>query len=441
MLSVDTNSPIFLVGVPRSGTTLLAAFLDAHSRLGCGAETDYFHFLAQTDQTSLFAEDIWPNSGMKFLFEVFPSRETRPLPDCYELTRSEIRSFLLKHHPSPDIMLRAVVEQSALRAGKHRWVEKTPRHLLHLKAISSCFPDAKIVRIIRDPRDVALSTLETWSWPPRTLEGAVLMWKYFDDHSRRFFAQQRNVYTLKYEDLVINPESELRKLCAFLGEQFESQMLKRDNPRSNVNILKEPWKEKAAESLDQSRVEVWKRKLDSSQRQIVFSLIGDRLLEYGYPCESRGAKLITVYPGESPLLYPSLCDWLIERGARVWSRKRSDQPVAHALVGDPNRDNWFGHSRGQRLVRMLRCVYTIISRRCRGVCIYWHAPDHEMRPGILGGIVLAVLKHVGHVVNAGRRDDSALQWRIDLTTHPQMRKTAGQWSNATDRSDRRRLTG
>ena len=112
------------------------------------------------------------------------------------------------------------VAYAAHAAGKARWVEKSPIHLLYLREVRRAFPRAPIVRIVRDPRDVALS-LERVPWGPDSVAGGLLLWRRFDEASRRFFATDPLTRTVSYERLVRDPALVLEELCEFLGEEVE----------------------------------------------------------------------------------------------------------------------------------------------------------------------------------------------------------------------------
>ena len=84
--------------------------------------------------------------------------------------------------------------------------KNTPTHLIHLREIRRHYPDAPVIRIIRDPRDVALSLLNV-PWGPSSFAAAVLHWWNSDELSASFFETDRNCMTLRFEDVVMNPES------------------------------------------------------------------------------------------------------------------------------------------------------------------------------------------------------------------------------------------
>ncbi len=138
-------------------------------------------------------------------------------------------------------MLESLTVLHAQRAGKARWVEKTPRHLLMTDVLRDGWPEARIVRIVRDPRDVALS-LARMPFAKDSLVGNLVRIDADDRASRERIENDPRAMTLRYEDLVTEPERELRRLCAFIGEEYASSMLDSRASAAGVAAEHEWWK-------------------------------------------------------------------------------------------------------------------------------------------------------------------------------------------------------
>jgi len=189
--------PIFVVGCPRSGTTLLRLVLDAHPSIACGPETHVLEDLARTlgDRAGQLQE---------FGFD-----------RAFWLER--VRTFFGGFH-----------EEYARRRGKPRWADKTPGYVLLLDLIDELFPDAQIVHVLRDGHDVVASQREKWGYRP-AFTCANGGWEEHVRAGRRFGARvgaTSGRYTeVRYERLVAEPEAVLRTLCDFLGEPFVPELL------------------------------------------------------------------------------------------------------------------------------------------------------------------------------------------------------------------------
>jgi hypothetical protein len=193
----DGAPPIFVVGSPRSGTTLLRLVLDSHSHIACGPET---HILADMDDSCRLH---W-------------SRLQRYGRDR-EYWYAKCRRFFEE----------VKLDYSAAK-NKPRWADKTPAYALHLPFINALFPKAQIVHVIRDARMVTASVLARWGW--RAAWHAPVKWAESVSRARGFgtglpAAQYREI---RFEELIADVEGTLRGLCEWLGEPWEPGLLDYD---------------------------------------------------------------------------------------------------------------------------------------------------------------------------------------------------------------------
>lgn len=218
---MTSPDPIFVLGVPRSGTTLLRILLDSHPAIACGPETPWLgghQPRSVMDLCRALTDEPW---GYCRSFGMPP-----------ETVTAAARTFV-------DTLLRAHAEAR----GKRRWAEKTPDNLLHVDFLASLFPGARFVSIVRDGLDAAASTahvaehrrgISAWHeenlpWGPDAFTGnsvftALLRWRHWNRLLARSLEGRQHL-SLRYEDLVARPEPTVRDLCAFLGEAFDPAML------------------------------------------------------------------------------------------------------------------------------------------------------------------------------------------------------------------------
>lgn len=210
----------FVVGAPRSGTTLLRLMLDAHPHLAIPPETG---FLAKTadwarqpptsrdqwlDDVRRFPADapVWPDFGLAPLDVLAAMDHGRPFD-----VAAGVRSFFRAY---------------AARFGKTRAGDKTPLYCFHVAAIADLLPESRFVHLIRDGRDVAASWGATWFAPGPAVTDLAEGWIRHIAAVRRA-ADERGIAVLdvRYEALVTEPEATLRRICDFIDLPFNRAML------------------------------------------------------------------------------------------------------------------------------------------------------------------------------------------------------------------------
>jgi Sulfotransferase family len=284
--------PIFVMGAPRSGTTLLAAMLNAHSRLSCGNETHFFEGLRDGAAEYLTDPRHWPRRACAYASRL--RHIGRSIFELYQVDFADYSKALESIRPSVAAALRCFMECYLTRTGKRRWVEKTPGHLKWFTRIRAHFPTSPVICIVRDPRDVALSLMGP-AWGTKNLVDGLLIWKTYFKYYQRFVLSDKNVLTIKFEDLVQDPPEVCERICLFVGESFEPGMLDTSLSAVGVGSCLEPYKENAARPVDSGRAFAWRRELREHDLCIADSLLNRDLHWLGY--SSSGASRSAMDPG------------------------------------------------------------------------------------------------------------------------------------------------
>jgi hypothetical protein len=235
------NPYVFFVGCPRSGTTLLRRIGDAHPELAIIRE---LHWLP-----------LWWKRRVGITSDGFVTKElvTRLVGDrrFRQLEVPAERVAELVREGRPKHYTRFVTELFDLHGeakGKRLVGEKTPRYVRHVRALHSLWPQAKIVHLIRDGRDVCLSLLD-WSkaerdvgrlptWDEDRVTTAALYWEWNVRLGREAGVSLRPdlYYELRYESLVADPEAECAGLCRFLGIRYDDAMLRFHEGRAKAEL-------------------------------------------------------------------------------------------------------------------------------------------------------------------------------------------------------------
>lgn len=339
-----STEPIFIVGVQRSGTTLLSAMLAAHSRLSCGPETHFFRRLLEVDESRLLDPGTWPQPAIEFVTSIshtgFTSSERKTLLAKYQLEPDRVAAYLRQRGPSIAAALSSVTEPYMTDRKKVRWVEKTPDHILHVASIRRHFPMSPIIRIVRDPRDVALSLLKV-PWGVTSFVEGIVYWERLDRLSRKFFAADSRSLTLRFEDLLGDPPGTLQRVCDFIGERFEEGMLDTSSTGAEINSRRVPWKDKVSQALDTSRVGAWRSDLTRSDNQLAEAILGDRMEAFGYARDESFTDFGDVRPGlAAAVRYPEALGALAAEGVRFWRTSPSETRRMTIYLGDPGSQEW-----------------------------------------------------------------------------------------------------
>ena len=276
------ESPVFIVGGSRSGTSLLAAMLNGHSSIACGTETQILKKIHPRRLKEVLEDSSWPDQAVKNLSRITLAGQR--VIENFGLSEEELREILSSHPPGVAALFESIAGQYAYRQGKTRWAEKTPRHLLYLDTLREAFPQAKIIRIMRDPRDAAISMCQL-PWASDNVLTNFYIANDWYNQSDSFFSRDSSSKTVVYENLIKNPEVELRSICEFIEEDFEAAMLDTRSSGTAVATKNEHWKKQVSGPLDSSRLFRWKREMSEPLAKACTFTGQEWLKHYKYPID------------------------------------------------------------------------------------------------------------------------------------------------------------
>lgn len=231
-----SSPPIFIVGCPRSGNTLLACILCRHPELFIFFERSVFGSVYRNWYTSEYRKAQVPSA------EAF----ARIVTDTWEhwidtrtslrVREDEIRTRLKENGDETygEMVNRCMTMlMHQVKPDASRWGDKTPRHVGSMEEIQAAYPTAQFVHIRRDPRSVVTSLSKPKFLPVSDdpLFNADFIRQYWEEYKR----QKRRIdtsrlYEIRYESLVQSPESELESLCNFLGVSYTPHLLREADP-------------------------------------------------------------------------------------------------------------------------------------------------------------------------------------------------------------------
>lgn len=294
--AMRSRDPVFIGGMFKSGTSLLRAMLGGHSRLFTGLETQW---LAQIEGADDPTERRAWLERLAIFFDVPCATLEEVVGDAspIEACLDRLMGFL------------------AHAEGKSRWAEKTPYNVANIDRILSYWPGAKVLHVVRDPRDVYASMVEIGKWSEPQI---------FADHWSNTVGAGRDwigaaggahpaYHELRYEELVLAPEPTMRGALAFLGDAWEPEIATFvGRPQDFERVQRATGKisatlQRLAQPLTDSRVGIW-RSIMSEEH---WALAEVELARRGY------AELVTTLIGETDAICAkaaqSKCVGLAER--------------------------------------------------------------------------------------------------------------------------------
>jgi len=210
-----TCSPIFIVGCPRSGTHLLRNMLRSHPNLSFPGDS---HFI--TKFYKAFGDPKTDREAIKLASYMLNLQWVKPWhlslePSSFASDRAYVQ------------IVRRIFENWAQKENKTRWGDKTPQYVMDIPVLLELFPTCKIIHIIRDGRDVALSWLAL-NFGPTNIFTAARQWKHFVSTGRRVGQSlpAETYLEIRYEKLITQPMEVIKNICSFINEPFYVELLK-----------------------------------------------------------------------------------------------------------------------------------------------------------------------------------------------------------------------
>lgn len=275
------NLPLFIIGMPRSGTKLLRELLNNHTKISIlTIETEFLPYWVKNWGTWGGAERL---SDYKY-FDRFYKKVIRLPYFLYKSSRGDLinpRDWYNRCGSfSVSGVFEALVRHDANVGKSMIWGDKSPAYIRQIPLIKKLFPEAKIIHIIRDVRDYCLSINNVWG---KNMMRAAQRWADDVAKARSDGALfKEDCIELKYEDLLDNPEIILMRLCEFLGVEYEDQMLEFKNPTENYGDARDK------KEVVSSNKRKWEKKLDKKMVLNIEMICSSQLRALGYPISYRG---------------------------------------------------------------------------------------------------------------------------------------------------------
>lgn len=284
-----SNPFLFACGVPRSGTTLLQRMLNSHPDLTVANDT---HFIPRALELTSKKLIIQATNSMEISLTDSLADNVFNYHRFYRTGLDESEFNTIREQASTYCeLVGGIFNRIAEKENKSLAGEKTPDYVRRLRLLNRLFPDAKLIHLIRDGRNVALSLLD-WAtprkgpgriemWNQNPIAVCALWWKWLVDQGQSQANKlSDSVYCeLKYEDLTAEPETSVTRMCEFLRLRFDESMLKFNQGKKSSNPCLSA---KSAWLGPKTGLRDWRRDMQPAEIELFESLAGDTLQRCGY---------------------------------------------------------------------------------------------------------------------------------------------------------------
>lgn len=273
---------IFILGMPRSGTKLLRAILNQHSKIFIpDIETEFYPLLSKLTEAESpvmtlgdFTQIFDRLKGLPFFIYLKEAGYQVDMSQWYDACGDYSAAGIFEALIS---VLASHYDQDAVIMG-----DKSPSYIDNVPLLLKDFPEAKFIHIVRDARDYSLSINQAWG---KNQLRAAYRWScsiaglqsQIKSNSSRFIE-------VRYEDILVDTECELNKLCAFLDIDYESGMLSLKGPSENLGDTR------GSSEIVAKNINKYKVKMESRLLEKIEKITCQELRHYGYAVEWTGSS-------------------------------------------------------------------------------------------------------------------------------------------------------
>ena len=284
-MSID--APVFIVGCPRSGTTLLQRMLDALPGVAIAPET---HFIRRFwFRRGRYGDLSLDESYGRLIHDVVAMPEFADMG----LDPEAFRDAAFRQTRGYGELFGLLLTQYA--AGHDAGIvgEKTPNHLLYMQTLETLFPLARFVHLVRDPRGV-VNSWRSVPWSSGSVSRDAMVWRRYLATARRRPPRRRDrLLTVRYEDLLAEPVASVQRICRFIGADPNAVVDATGGVvTGGVDVDREPWKANALRPLNPKRQDAWSNELTDEQIARIEAVTWVEMIRWGYRPRTTRVKLM-----------------------------------------------------------------------------------------------------------------------------------------------------
>jgi hypothetical protein len=298
--------PIFVAGPDRSGTTLIYALLASHSGISMVRRTNTWRYF-----DGRYGDLGVPDNFERGLHDMLSFVRLRHLLPNGPRIRAEFRLG----EPTYGRLFALFHEHHAERLGRSRWGDKSLHTEHYADRIFEEYPDARIIHMVRDPRDRYASVRRRHGRDRARVGGAMGRWLLSIRRARQNQARYPDGYMiLRYEDLVLDPADAMSRVCDFIGESFEPEMMTMEGaPEYRKRGGNSSFGDVGAEAISTAAVGRFRTVLPATEVAFIQAVSRREIDALGYvhePVELRGLERLRFYLGFLPIQLGRMLGWM-----------------------------------------------------------------------------------------------------------------------------------
>ena len=247
---------VFIVGIPRSGTSLIFSIIRAHPAFSSIDNETYF--FVPRDIFNQNYKNFYDNQFIDYQTLVTLRNQSYDLVDFYD----KLTQFILT------------------KENKQRFIEKTPKHLFYLKYLVEHYPNAKFINMIRDGRDCYLSHKKLESYLHKNVDDFAHFWQN-GIALREKLNDNSQIIDIKYEQLTKHPWQIMSRVMEFIGEQFYPQQIE-THAYSKTSLSNIQGHDRLKRPIEFVSANTWQQKMNIQEINIFNKIAGQTLEKLGY---------------------------------------------------------------------------------------------------------------------------------------------------------------
>jgi hypothetical protein len=286
-MKVALPAPIFVVGHPRSGTTLLASMLGRHPDIASTPESLYL------SQARYDMRDVFGTTPAQIAQRIMRTPMRHLAESEIALTNALTKAQSAGSKLDPRDVFATVLTAYRTTHHKPRILEKSPWHMRHIDELLAWFPDARILWIIRDGR-ANVASLQKVPWA--THDARILSQQWVRNVALALDSESRAksaVLRIRFEDLVRDPMGTLPGILAHIGVPPSDAVFDHSQGATTIKASETDWKQNVNQPLQDSRATAWRSELSAQDLATCARIMNPTLTRLGYQAEGDGPSALS----------------------------------------------------------------------------------------------------------------------------------------------------